>query len=142
MTTKLTDLIDVIPVSVEDEAEDIFSSAKGLLFPDDYQTLYGDPGSTIVYKSKRFNGIELKTADPDGEDERRLFGHYLWNAGVKMAELISARHEGWEIEGETVLELGAGKMDDSVEEKMADAWIYAGVGLCGIVATLAGANEV
>ncbi|KAK4541450.1 hypothetical protein LTR36_008051 [Oleoguttula mirabilis] len=123
----LTDLIQIIQPDNEETPEDIFASAPGLIFTDDLRTLHGDPGTTIVYKSKRFGDIELKTADPEGEDDRRLFSHYLWNAGIKLAELISddeAENGKWRVQGERVLELGAG------------------VGLGGIVATLAGADEV
>ncbi|KAK5014333.1 hypothetical protein LTR60_003277 [Cryomyces antarcticus] len=64
--------------------------------------------------------IELSVADPKGEDERRLFAHYLWNAGILMAEMIAAasehdtegiagrEHTRWSVQGEIVLELGAG----------------------------------
>lgn len=88
---------------------------------------HGAPESIIQYKNARFGALELQTADPDGEDERQLFSHYLWNAGLKLAELISHANEHddkrWNVEGERVLELGAG------------------VGLSGIVSTLAGAEE-
>lgn len=109
----LTSLIQVIPPDIDETAEDIFASAPGLIFTDDLRNQHGDPGATIVYKSSRFGNIELKTADPESEHERKLFGHYLWNAGVKMAELIAnADGEGdgakWSVKGRTVLELGAG----------------------------------
>lgn len=109
----LTSLIQVIPPDIEETPEDIFASAPGLIFTDDLRTQHGDPGSTIVYKSSQFGNIELKTADPESEDERKLFGHYLWNAGVKMAELIGradfdGEDEKWSVKGRTVLELGAG----------------------------------
>lgn len=107
----LTDLIRIIPPDIDETPEDIFASAPGLIFTDDLRTLHGDPGSTIVYMSKRFGDIELKTADPEGDEERRLFSHYLWNAGIKLAELISddeAEDGKWRVKGERVLELGAG----------------------------------
>ncbi|KAK5111025.1 hypothetical protein LTR62_005400 [Meristemomyces frigidus] len=123
----LLDLIHIIPPDREDEPEDIFASAPGLIFPDDLRNHHGDAEDVIIYKSRRFGDIELSVADPQGEDERQLFSHYLWNAGIKMAELISDDGvEGgkWSVKGHTVLELGAG------------------VGLGGIVAALAGAKEV
>ncbi|KAK5135454.1 hypothetical protein LTR08_005242 [Meristemomyces frigidus] len=123
----LTNLIQIVAPDLDEEPEDIFACAPGLIFTDDLRTHHGDPGSTIIYKSKRFGDIELRTADPEVEDERRLFAQYLWNAGIKMVELISdetANDGSWSVMGERVLELGAG------------------VGLCGIVATLAGAEEV
>ncbi|KAF2486561.1 hypothetical protein BDY17DRAFT_245438 [Neohortaea acidophila] len=128
----LTNAIQVLPPEGnEEEVEDIFASAPGLIFPDDTRNSHGDAGATIVYKSARFGEVELKTADPVGEGERLLFGHYLWNAGIKLAGLVGEEgdHGGeeglkWRVEGEDVLELGSG------------------VGLVGIVATLAGAKRV
>ncbi|KAK1092710.1 hypothetical protein LTR48_003812 [Friedmanniomyces endolithicus] len=107
----LTDLIHIIPPDRDEEPEDIFASAPGLIFTDDTRNQHGDPGSIIVYKSKRFGDIELTTVDPEREDERQLFSHYLWNAGIKTAELISspaAEEAHWSVKGERVLELGAG----------------------------------
>ncbi|KAF2502589.1 hypothetical protein BU16DRAFT_587888 [Lophium mytilinum] len=125
--------------------EDFLSSALGTLFPDDCQNMHGDdPDTVILYKNKRFGELELTVAEPSGEEERRKFAHYLWNAGVLMGELVAGRkgeNEGdgrgigrwwvsneeerlWGVKGETVLELGAG------------------VGLGGIISALAGAEEV
>jgi EEF1A N-terminal glycine/lysine methyltransferase len=103
----LADLIQIIPPDREEDPEDIFASAPGLIITDDLRNQHGDPGSTIVYKSKRFGNIELQTADPEGENERQLFSHYLRNAGIKLAELISDE-EGdggkWSVNDQTVLE--------------------------------------
>lgn len=107
----LTDLLQVIPPDVDEEPEDIFACAPGLIFTDDLRNHHGDPGSTLVYKSKQFGDIRLKTADPDDEKERQLFGQYLWNAGLKIAELISTHATSdapWSVKNERVLELGAG----------------------------------
>ena len=109
----LTSLIQVIPPDIDETPEDIFASAPGLIFTDDLRNQHGDPGATIVYKSSRFGDIELKTADPESEDDRKLFGHYLWNAGIKMAELVGQADDGdgdrkWNVNGRRVLELGAG----------------------------------
>lgn len=111
MPRLLTDAIHVIPAEDSEEVEDIFSSAPGLIFTDDTRNSHGDSGSTIVYKSARFGDIELKTADPEGEAERQLFGQYLWNAGILMAKLISGEEGGdgkWGLKGRKVLELGSG----------------------------------
>nr|OQO21497.1 hypothetical protein B0A51_11288 [Rachicladosporium sp. CCFEE 5018]OQO21817.1 hypothetical protein B0A51_09837 [Rachicladosporium sp. CCFEE 5018] len=120
----LIDLVQVIAPDREEEPEDIFAAAPMWLFPDDTVNMHGDPESLIVYKSSRFGEIRLQTADPNKEDERRLFSHYLWNAGLKLAELISQpkADSAWSVHDERVVELG--------------------VGLGGIVAMLAGASEV
>lgn len=104
----LTDLITVIPPDDDDDPEDIFAAAPGLIFTDDLRNMHGDDRSILVYTSKRFGDIELRTADPESENDRRLFAHYLWNAGIKMAELISQEDSEWSVKGEIVLELGAG----------------------------------
>ena len=105
----ITELVHIIPPDADDKPEDIFAAAPGLIFTDDLRNLHGDPGSTIVYKSRRFGDIALRTADPEGEDERKLFSHYLWNAGIKIAELISREDDSeWSVQDQSVLELGAG----------------------------------
>lgn len=122
------------------------------IFADDLQILHGDDRSTvIVYQpsNPRYPAIELRTADVKGEEQRRKFAHYLWNAGILMAELVGGRpanneavgrdsgvgvdmqreieeercwktgewwtdeaeEEKWKVEGERVLELGAGALD-------------------------------
>ncbi|MCJ1462281.1 hypothetical protein MMC07_000881 [Pseudocyphellaria aurata] len=113
------------------EAEDIFSSALNVIFPEDVTVLHGDPGFSVIYKSKRYGDLELRLAEPQTEDERKLFGQYLWNAGVLLAEYISgldgekpSMESGkWVVKDEKVLELGAG------------------TGLAGIVSVLAGAGH-
>lgn len=113
----LTDLISQTYPTTSDtlSPEDIFASAPGVLFTDDSRNQHGDPGSLIIYKSVRYGEIELATADPNGEEERRLFSHYLWNAGVLMAERLSGMRmrdaeevSRWSVQGKRVLELGAG----------------------------------
>lgn len=108
----ITDLIQIIAPDQDEEVEDIFACAPGLIFTDNLRNLHGSPDSLIIYKSARFGSIELTTADPSLEDERRLFSHYLWNAGIKLSELISQEDsQAWNVKGQSVLELGAGRTD-------------------------------
>ncbi|KAH0541344.1 hypothetical protein FGG08_004182 [Glutinoglossum americanum] len=118
----LTDKIDLPSIS-SPEPEDIFSSAIGLIFTDDVRNQHGEPGNSVIYKSSCFGDIELRLVDPKAEDVR-LFAHYLWNASVQLAELVSGDDLMWRVRGERVLELGAGS------------------GLAGIISALAGAEEV
>lgn len=107
----LTDLVHVIPPDGAEEPEDIFAFAAGLIFTDDSRVMHGDDRSIIIYKSSRFGDIELRNANPDNEDDRKLFAHYLWNAGLKMAELLSSedpQDAQWSVQNERVIELGAG----------------------------------
>jgi hypothetical protein len=71
--------------------EDIFSSALSNLFTDDTQNSHGVPGQSVYYDSPRFGRISLRIpAHPDVEEGRKLFAHYLWNAGVIVADAIES----------------------------------------------------
>jgi EEF1A N-terminal glycine/lysine methyltransferase len=109
------------------DPEDILSSSLGVIFPDDITNQHGDRDNSVIYLSPSFGPLTLTLADPQGEDSRKLFSHFLWNAGLQLAEFIEEgdlQGRDWSVEGERVLELGAG------------------TGLAGIVAGLKGATEV
>lgn len=106
-----------LPEVPDPSAEDIYSKAVGLLFPDNLRTFHGDPGSHITYVSKRFGDMKLSLVDPNDQDERVLFAHHIWNSGIQMAEFISdasdPTKEGerdcrWDVTGHSILELGSG----------------------------------
>jgi nicotinamide N-methyltransferase len=109
------------------DPEDILSSSLGVIFPDDITNQHGDRDNSVIYLSPSFGPLTLTLADPQGEDSRKLFSHFLWNAGLQLVEFIEegdVQGRDWCVEGEKVLELGAG------------------TGLGGIVAILRGAREV
>ena len=131
----LPTLIDLRrPAGRQLDPEDIFGSSLGGVFTDDLQNQHGDDVDTvIVYKNAVHGALEFRTADINGEEERRKMAHYLWNAGVLMAELVGGRRaagqgapgdalgdggwwvggaeEGlWSVKGERVVELGAGAL--------------------------------
>ena len=87
----LTSLIRKPPSKAQDETpEDILDNTSLTIFyPDAQRTFHGDPGSSIIYASKRYGDIKLQLADPEGRDDRWLFAHHLWNSSVLLAELIS-----------------------------------------------------
>src|ERR1700753_366210 len=89
----LSSLLRSTPKSTshEPDAEDYFQSSLGLVFTDDLQNQHGDPEMYVTYRSNRYGDLDLEIADPQGETERTKFAHYLWNAGVLMAELIGGR---------------------------------------------------
>ena len=137
MPMRLPSLINLRrPQDAPLEPEDIFGSSLGGVITDDLQNQHGeDPETVILYRNAKYGELELRTADFDGEEQRRKFAHYLWNAGVMIAELVTGRvKEGeqkteddeftrwengnwwtseeeekqWSVKGEKVLELGAG----------------------------------
>ena len=108
-----------VPSADKPEIEDIFSSSLNALFTDDTQNSHGIPGGTIIYYSPTYGPLTLQVpAHPDADEGRRLFAHYLWNAGVIAASLIetasstppasSQDHSPFNVSGKSTLELGAG----------------------------------
>ncbi|KAL2393239.1 hypothetical protein ABEF93_001712 [Exophiala dermatitidis] len=89
-----------VPTPPTPETEDIFSSALASLFTDDTQNSHGTPGSSVTYHSPRFGTISLRIpAHPDVEEGRKLFAHYLWNAGVIAADAIETASQDDSQEG-------------------------------------------
>lgn len=99
--------------------EDIFSTALNLISPDNIPNSHGDPGNFVTYHSERFGAITLRLAQPQNEQERKMFGQYLWNASILLAEMIGNASEEenpqthdkpspWAVKNESLLELGAG----------------------------------
>jgi len=114
-----------LPLSPNPEQEDIFSSSLGTLFTDDIQSSHGVPGQSVIYRSPRYGDVTLEIPrHPDVEEGRKLFAHYLWNAGLLAADAIEAASNNdqevldddkvrwnkryWDVGGKEVLELGAG----------------------------------
>lgn len=116
------------PLPSAPESEDFFSSALPVIFTDHVQNSHGTPGSSVTYHSPRFGEIVLRIpAHPDVEEGRKLFAHYLWNAGVVVADAIEVASQDeaepdtdkrrggewdtryWDVRGKNVLELGAGR---------------------------------
>ncbi|RKF60061.1 Protein N-terminal and lysine N-methyltransferase EFM7 [Erysiphe neolycopersici] len=107
--------------------EDIFSSAIAVVFPDEICNQHGDESSSVIYDSTVCGEIELSLANPDSKNTL-LFSHFLWNAAVQLADLMEKEQvkdedPQWDVQGQNVLELGAG------------------TGLAGIMACLLGAKN-
>jgi nicotinamide N-methyltransferase len=139
--TMLTDRIRLAGTT-EDEPEDILSSCLGVIFPDDITHHHGDKDSSVIYLSPAFGPLELSVADPQAEDHRRLFSHFLWNAGLQLAEFIE---DGWSTSNIS------GDGDKRAQESRRCEWdvkdqrvleVGAGTGLAGLVSALKGAREV
>jgi nicotinamide N-methyltransferase len=67
------------------DPEDILSSSLGVIFPDDITNQHGDRDNSVIYLSPSLGPLTLTLADPQGEDSRKLFSHFLWNAGLQLA---------------------------------------------------------
>ncbi|KAK7547018.1 hypothetical protein JOL62DRAFT_493825 [Phyllosticta paracitricarpa] len=160
----LPHLLQVTHPSTSPDADNdptsLFSSALGTIFSDDLCNQHGDRDALITYLPSAhpaYPAIELRAADPTSEDGRRMFAHYLWNAGVLMAELVAGRGRRG---AEERLEKDGGAWvsfrlaDDKAwwvgceEERMWSVMghtvleLGAGVGLAGIMSALAGAEKV
>lgn len=120
----LTDKIRLAGAEATDP-EDFLGESLGVIFPDDITNQHGDIEHPVIYLSQKFGDIVLQLADPQGDDSRKLFSHFLWNSGLQIADYIEDDEvREWNVEGMKVLELGAG------------------TGLSGIIAARAGAEEV
>ncbi|TFA99997.1 Protein N-methyltransferase NNT1 [Trichoderma ghanense] len=105
-----------------DGPEDYLSTSLGVIFPDDIVNQHGDAEHSLIYASPKLpKPLLIELADPEGETDRRLFSHYLWNASLLLAELIERdsledgeKDEGlgkgisFDTRGLATLELGAG----------------------------------
>ncbi|KAJ5960032.1 uncharacterized protein N7479_007182 [Penicillium vulpinum] len=147
--------------SDSDEApEDLFGAFLPHLFPDDVHSFHGDPGQHLLYSSPRYGDLNIMVpsypgssqnrsgettvpAKTDGSvnqvnEERKLFAHFLWSAGMVVAEGVEEAdtpaapgkteteaqkesRELWSIKGESVLELGAGAALPSIICALANA---------------------
>ncbi|KAH9211180.1 hypothetical protein DL95DRAFT_437278 [Leptodontidium sp. 2 PMI_412] len=84
--------------------------------PEDY--LFSSLASSIIYLSPSHGSAELTLADPRDEGSKKLFSHFLWNAGVQLAEFIEegrsilgadgevAGREAWSVKGKRVFMAG------------------------------------
>lgn len=62
-----------------------YASSANERFPD------GDADHGLLYQSPHLlKPLHISLADPDGDDDRQLFSHYLWNASLLLAELVEA----------------------------------------------------
>lgn len=157
MPMRLPSLINLRrPADATLTPEDIFGSSLGGIFTDDLQNQHGDnPETLILYQNHKYGELELRTADFNGEEQRRKFAHYLWNAGIMMAELVTGRPKDGKEESVkktendefTCWENGQWWTSEEEEEKWSVKGesvleLGAGVGLGGMLSALAGAKEV
>ncbi|KAK6333620.1 hypothetical protein TWF730_003806 [Orbilia blumenaviensis] len=102
LTDRISELTSA--TSAELELEDIFESSLTTIF-NDVRNQHGEPGHYVAYASPKYGEIKLGLADIE-KAQTSLFSHHLWNAGVEVAGMIETGELN--VDGETVLELGAG----------------------------------
>lgn len=85
----LTDrLVDTNP-DPDPGPEDLLASSLSVIFPDTVANQHGDATHALFYASPHLpRQLRLDLADPHREEDRLLFGHYLWNASLLVAELV------------------------------------------------------
>ncbi|KAI0124359.1 hypothetical protein BJ170DRAFT_81300 [Xylariales sp. AK1849] len=138
LTTRLT---SVGPAA---DPEDFLADSLGVIFPDDIMNQHGDASNALRYTSPHLpSPLHIQLADPDEESDRQLFGHYLWNASLMLAEFVEAGC----LELELLKPLGRSR-EDRLGERSFDvrgldvAELGAGTALPSILAALLGARTV
>lgn len=115
-----------------DEPEDFLESALSIIFPDDATNQHGDRDQDLLYTAPSLpKPLRLVLNPAEGESDRSLFSHYLWNSSLLLAELVEGgswrpsaaeaagaapdaitsrfcRVGDFDVAGQAVLELGAG----------------------------------
>jgi EEF1A N-terminal glycine/lysine methyltransferase len=80
------------------EPEDYLAEAMGVIFPDEIMNQHGDTEHDLEYRSPHLpKPLHIKLADPVKDEDRLLFGHYLWNASLLLAEFVEAGCLGLEL---------------------------------------------
>ena len=107
----------VVAGDEEPDPEDILSAALGIIFPDDVANQHGDHSQSLVYTSPHLpKPLPLSLADPKGDEDRKLFSHYLWNSSLQLAEFVEAGTLGLAQSG-SVSEAGDGQSQSFKLEK-------------------------
>jgi nicotinamide N-methyltransferase len=123
-----------------EEPEDYLSAALGVIFPDDVTNQHGDTDQSLKYVSPHLpKPLHLDLADPEGDADRRLFSHHLWNSSLLLAELIEQDTLGiQQADKQTSLAAGA---NFNVKD-LATLELGAGSALPSMMAGLLGAKRV
>ncbi|KAK0386297.1 hypothetical protein NLU13_6134 [Sarocladium strictum] len=125
----------------EHSPEDIFSSSLSIIFPDDVTNQHGVAEQSIRYVSPHLpKPLVLDLAKPVSEEDRYLFGHYLWNASLLLAELIE--RDSLPLPAADTSANGLGKDANFDVRGLEVMEVGAGTGLPSIMAGLLGARRV
>ncbi|RAK75427.1 putative nicotinamide N-methyltransferase [Aspergillus fijiensis CBS 313.89] len=96
-------------------------------YPDQSGSAFSSPEQSDSDSSSA-NSIDSNSDASQVDARRRLFAHIVWSAGLVVAEAVEDAHAGheyvdemWKVEGEKVLELGAGAALPSTVSVLAGA---------------------
>ncbi|KAM0479420.1 hypothetical protein ACHAPX_004631 [Trichoderma viride] len=124
-----------------DGPEDYLSTSLGVIFPDDVTNQHGDAEHSLVYASPKLpRPLLIELAEPEGETDRRLFSHYLWNASLLLAEFIE--RDSLEAGSEEMETVGLGEGLSFDTRGLSTVELGAGTALPSIMAGLLGAKSV
>jgi predicted nicotinamide N-methyase len=81
----------------EEQPEDFLAASLGVIYPDDVTNQHGDADHGLLYTSPHLpKPLQISLADPTRDGDRQLFGHYLWNASLLLAEFVEGGTLGLE----------------------------------------------
>ncbi|KAL6900304.1 hypothetical protein GGI43DRAFT_43671 [Trichoderma evansii] len=121
--------------------EDYLSTSLGVIFPDDVTNQHGDAEHSLIYASPKLpKPLMIELAEPEGETDRRLFSHYLWNASLLLAEFIE--RDSLETTDAETTEIGLGEGLSFDTRGLETVELGAGTALPSIMAGLLGAKSV
>lgn len=136
-------------VNEAEQPEDFLGESLGVIFPDDVLTNHGEASNSLRYSSPYLpKSFYIRLADPDTEDDRRLFSHYLWNASLMLAEFIEAGTLDVQLPKRLGCEGGAALVDGRFGENQFDVRglstieLGAGTALPSMMSAVLGASRV
>ncbi|KAG0637285.1 putative methyltransferase-domain-containing protein [Tuber brumale] len=100
----LTNTIEELDPRSESDPAAVFEDSLSTIFSDP-RVQHGEPGKYVLYKSEELGDFKLRLADPDPSNHS-LFSHFVWNAALQAAELITTAE--FNVARKKVLEVGAG----------------------------------
>ncbi|GAA5975286.1 hypothetical protein JCM11641_005920 [Rhodosporidiobolus odoratus] len=109
------------PTDAVEDALDLFSDSLTSLF-DEHMPAKGDPLQLYIYTPPSATGQPPLTCRIPPQQVNSLFAHHVWSASLRLADALAERR--LRVEGEDVLELGAG------------------AGIAGLMAARMGAKKV
>jgi nicotinamide N-methyltransferase len=131
----------------EEDPEDILSTSLGVIYPDDVTSLHGDADHGLLYTSPHLpRPLQISLSNPQRDEDRRLFSHYLWNSSLLLAEFVEAGTLGLERFGSDPDVSSSPSLHSPVSSfdvtSLEILELGAGTALPSLLASLLGAGEV